>query len=514
MTPPRTETESMSSSEGLAPSLPPISSSANNGDGNNDQSEPPKRSSLVPLNMEQEDEEDEYEVERGDASPSSYNLMDGTTSNNNNNGRLHHHDSPRRQKRQRNQSNEISDDIPSNERLLGTAFISFMSFSLLQLVFAFIAGSQAMVGDSAAMMVDALTYLFNWIAERRKTKLEHITSLYEVEGIGRNESNDLDRAEEQRRLSRWKRKMILQLEIIPPIISVTCLLAVIVVVLERAIRILMLDLHRSRSEQLNPNVGLMFAFSIFNLVLDGLNVFCFAKAKHLLGYETFESNPSIETATDGATPPRNRSNNGATRKPSALSSQMRYGHVSVDEDSLELGTLSRSPMVVSPPPSPDVATSTKRIVNPPGLNGTRAEQDENSRQPNVESTRYSDNPSSSTDNNDEGSDEPTTGSRKEQEEEENRANLNMCSAYTHVFADTLRSIAVIVAAALAEVVPDVTPEEADATAAVVVSILILLSLVPLFQGLLKSLSELQAIRAEERSEQLFPTSEISNAPVC
>ena len=80
------------------------------------------------------------------------------------------------------------------------------------------------------------------------------------------------------------------------------------------------------------------------------------------------------------------------------------------------------------------------------------------------------------------------------------ANLNMCSAYTHVFADTLRSIAVIVAAVLAELWPGVTPEEADATAAVVVSGLILLSLLPLLQGLWRSVVELRGILAEERSE--------------
>ena len=69
-----------------------------------------------------------------------------------------------------------------------------------------------------------------------------------------------------------------------------------------------------------------------------------------------------------------------------------------------------------------------------------------------------------------------------------------------MFADTLRSVAVILAAALAELFDAVTAEEADAAAALVVSILILLSLIPLFQGLRQSAGELWAIRAEERSE--------------
>jgi Co/Zn/Cd efflux system component len=74
----------------------------------------------------------------------------------------------------------------------------------------------------------------------------------------------------------------------------------------------------------------------------------------------------------------------------------------------------------------------------------------------------------------------------------------------HVFADTLRSIAVIIAAVVAKVVDEVTPEEADATAAVVVSVLILLSLIPLFQGMIQTSCELRAIRAEESSESMFP----------
>jgi Co/Zn/Cd efflux system component len=79
----------------------------------------------------------------------------------------------------------------------------------------------------------------------------------------------------------------------------------------------------------------------------------------------------------------------------------------------------------------------------------------------------------------------------------------MCSAYTHVFADTLRSIAVIVAAGVDKVVNGVTPEEADAAAAVVVSILIVLSLIPLCSGLASSVSELRAIQREEEAETTF-----------
>lgn len=64
-------------------------------------------------------------------------------------------------------------------------------------------------------------------------------------------------------------------------------------------------------------------------------------------------------------------------------------------------------------------------------------------------------------------------------------------------------MAVIIAAGLAELFDDVTAEEADAAAALVVSLLIVLSLVPLSQGLYTSLGALWAIRAEERSEAMM-----------
>jgi hypothetical protein len=63
---------------------------------------------------------------------------------------------------------------------------------------------------------------------------------------------------------------------------------------------------------------------------------------------------------------------------------------------------------------------------------------------------------------------------------------------------------VIVAAAIAELVEIVTSEEADAAAAVVVSVLIILSLIPLFSGLVQTFSTLQKIRDEE---QLLQTSD-------
>jgi len=60
----------------------------------------------------------------------------------------------------------------------------------------------------------------------------------------------------------------------------------------------------------------------------------------------------------------------------------------------------------------------------------------------------------------------------------------------HVCADTMRSIAVLVAAAIAALFDAVSPDEADATAAVVVSCIIIVSLLPLLQGLYLTASEI------------------------
>lgn len=151
-----------------------------------------------------------------------------------------------------------------------TAFVSFMTFSILQMIAAIVAGSEALVGDSAAMMVDALTYLLNWYAERQKRAYSHILQ----DGC----DNDM--------VVLKVRKYHLQLELLPPLVSVTTLVTVIGLVLRNAIRILLLDAKRDVSLQSDPNVNLMLLCSIFNLLLDILNVFCFAKAKHALGYDT------------------------------------------------------------------------------------------------------------------------------------------------------------------------------------------------------------------------------------
>lgn len=132
------------------------------------------------------------------------------------------------------------------------------------------------------MLVDALTYLFNLIAERKKKTFR----LAQQQEQLRCTSNHPELAQKLRVL-KYKR-YILQLELIPPLLSVSTLLVVTGFVLHGAIQVLVLDAKRDASEQADPNIHIMMLFSVLNLLLDGLNVFCFAKAKHALGYNTKE----------------------------------------------------------------------------------------------------------------------------------------------------------------------------------------------------------------------------------
>jgi Co/Zn/Cd efflux system component len=144
------------------------------------------------------------------------------------------------------------------------AFGSFFGFTLVQLVFAYAARSQAMMADCAAMAVDAITYLFNFFAE--KTKHREITE----------EEKLLDPDVLQSRL-----KLIrLYLELIPPLISVTTLLVVTIVSLKQAIEVLL----ENEPVDNPPDVILMLIFSGLNLLLDAVNVRCFASAEdHFVG---------------------------------------------------------------------------------------------------------------------------------------------------------------------------------------------------------------------------------------
>jgi hypothetical protein len=105
---------------------------------------------------------------------------------------------------------------------------------------------------------------------------------------------------------------MLQMELIPPLISVSALLVVTIVVANKTIHELSWELdldnnnngNKNHATAADPNLQLMMLFSVLNLGLDGLNVFCFAKADHAMGYSTRASSPPTMTknSEDGWTP--------------------------------------------------------------------------------------------------------------------------------------------------------------------------------------------------------------------
>ena len=280
------------------------------------------------------------------------------------------------------------------------------------------------------MIVDAITYLFNWIAEHRKNNFDHTAQRIPNQ-------NDMDPARVRRIRKRAYRKMVLQMEIIPPAVSVTTLIAVTIVVVYQAVLVLV---YHKRHE--NPNLNLMMTFSVVNLGLDGLNVFCFAKAKHLMGYSTTTQNHEQELTTVRSSSPTTPMS--GRRRP--------YLRAAEESSRSEDDEIEYRDMTVM---SENNGSSNAAMTNGASDNG------------------FGDTEQAATHIDDDG-DEDSDHSH------DDRTNLNMCSAYTHVFADTLRSLAVILASLSAEVIDGITPEEADASAAIIVSILIVLSLVPLF----------------------------------
>lgn len=208
-----------------------------------------------------------------------------------------------------------------------------------------------MLTDCAAMTVDVISYFVNYLAEKLKD--------------GRHE------------------RTVLYLELFPPSFSVVTLVIVTGFALRQAVD----TLSNPEASLNNPNIQLMLLFSTLNLLLDFLNVGCFARAD-------FE--------------PMVGSSNG--------------------DRSISMG-------------NGDATEHTKLLMD---------------------------------DNN-------------HHEEDSVIQNLNMCSAWTHVCADTLRSVAVLIAAGIATVFPDyVSPVSADSNATIVVSLVILISLGPLLHGLYRT----------------------------
>lgn len=120
-----------------------------------------------------------------------------------------------------------------------------------------------MLTDCAAMYVDVMSYLVNYMAERLK--------------YGHSE-----KTVQELRLRR------LYLELVPPLVSVATLVGVTIVSLQQACEILLkLDNQRQQAnngdDETTPDLSLMLLFSALNLLLDFINVSCFARVDQAVG---------------------------------------------------------------------------------------------------------------------------------------------------------------------------------------------------------------------------------------
>lgn len=110
----------------------------------------------------------------------------------------------------------------------------------------------------AAMYVDVVTYLFNFLAERLKHG--HDTSI-------------------SARALRLRR---LYLELIPPSISVVTLMIVTILALSQAFDTLFTVIDDDGEDA--PDLQIMLVFSALNLLLDFVNVSCFARVDQAAGF--------------------------------------------------------------------------------------------------------------------------------------------------------------------------------------------------------------------------------------
>lgn len=168
--------------------------------------------------------------------------------------------------KQQQQNSLMVREAPSNEYVLNVAFISFVGFMVVQAFFAIVANSESMLADSMAMSVDALTYLFNMLAERIKNRPPTAEELELPVAVREHQI-------EMRRL---------YLELIPPCISVCTLICVTIQAMGEATRTLF---DNYNGEEEDVSAGLMLFFSGLNLMLDFLNVSCFAQAHQAYGLQ-------------------------------------------------------------------------------------------------------------------------------------------------------------------------------------------------------------------------------------
>ena len=145
-----------------------------------------------------------------------------------------------------------------NQKVLGFAFISFFSFTCIEMIFALSAHSTSLMADAAAMFVDAGTYLCNLVAEKLKDRPPTEEELQLPEAT-----------------REYKRKLrCLNLELFPPLVSMSLLLYITYTATMESIHTL--QGLKSDEDEDEANANVMMFFGILFLVIDFVNMFCFS----------------------------------------------------------------------------------------------------------------------------------------------------------------------------------------------------------------------------------------------
>ncbi len=354
---------------------------------------------------------------------------------------------------------------------------------ILQGSFSIIAKSEAMMADTMAMSVDAFTYLFNLGAEHLKHR--HI-KVDKSDKVSNHES------------ARRRKSFRLYLEFIPPLLSVTALIVVSIQALREATHTIMISYQsRDRVEDASedtPNINMMLCFSALNLLLDIFNVTCFAKADNFsiigmdnLGKIKLQDDSKNEDDTDDLS---------ADGEHSAYNNDLQIPYLDIESGTnivternqlLQNGSHNSNNSHYGSNELSVISMTSASISNE---NMLQDEKYSNICQ-SITNKMISDDISEGLDDND--------SDINDLSEESRELNLNMCSAYTHVMADTLRSIAVLVAATLAYFIKAIDPSIADACASIVVSMIIAISLGPLLAGLIETWKEIVKLKRETQA---------------
>jgi len=293
------------------------------------------------------------------------------------------------------------------------------------------------LGDSAAMFVDATTYAFNLCAERKKKQS-------------------------------CKRRR-LQLELSTPLVSLTTLLAVTFFVSKNAIGTLFYPnenyyySHGDNKHQ-QPDIHLMMIFSVLNVVVDIVNITCFIRVRYGFGIAAKKadlSSSSDDELNKKQISLRESLNNHDNTTLSFLQKPL------LDDENTDLHPKNDFLNIKESFNSATENEDLNAIATKLGRHGPLVGAD-------VLMYHIS-------------SDFAPDG---DSDMEVSSQNLNMFSAYTHVFADTIRSVAVFSAAFIANYNNDIDADVADAVAALVVSVIIILSLIPLLKGIVNTWKEL------------------------